>query len=118
PPDRAGCSPRRAYAPFPRISRRSPERRAASATLEVRASFLISFRRGTALAHDAGRDELRIRGFVNADFGKKIAVMLAQLGRRRADRARRAREPRHDVVHGKCAHVWIGIVGDQLALED
>src|SRR5216684_4699945 len=43
--------------------------------------------------------------------------MLAQLRRRRADGAGRAGEPRHDVVHGKLAHVRVGIIGDQLALD-
>src|SRR5207247_943400 len=90
--------------------------RSRGATPEVRVSFLFSLGSPAAFAHDSGGDELRIRGFVDADFGEQRAVVLAQLRCRRADRAGCARETRRHVVHGKGSHVGVGIIGDELAL--
>src|SRR5687767_1402080 len=45
-------------------------------------------------------------------------IVLAELRRRRADRAGRAGEARHHVVHRKRAHLGVRIVGQQLALDD
>src|SRR5271154_2652579 len=49
---------------------------------------------------------------------QNFPVVLAQFRRRRADRARRAQQARHHMVHRKLAHVGVGIVGQQFALEN
>jgi hypothetical protein len=44
--------------------------------------------------------------------------VLPELRARGCGSSRRAEQARHDVVHGKGAHLVVGIVGEDLALDE
>src|SRR5262245_35604724 len=52
----------------------------------------------------------------DAEAGQDLLRMLAQLGGRAAQRARRCRQPWHDVVHGDAPNLLVGDFDDHLAL--
>src|SRR5688572_30405233 len=75
--------------------------------------------RGQALlAGGAFAQQLLVRRIVDTDFLQQRPVVLPELRRPRADRSRRARQPRHDMMHGKRLHVGVRVVGDELTLDD
>ena len=69
-------------------------------------------------ANDSGCHQVGKAGVIDPDLCQQGAVVLAEGWRGRADRARSAAEARHDVMHGKQAHVRIGVIGDDLALDE
>src|SRR2546429_285454 len=59
-----------------------------------------------------------IASSVTAGFGEDLAVVLAEARGRLANRARRALQSRNHMVHRIRAHVDVGIVGYDLALDE